>query len=418
MLTPREASARILQEIRPLEAERAPAIESVGRVATKAAVAGVNIPPWNNASMDGYAVRSGNIAGATPENPVRLSVVAEIPAGSFAPRALADGEAMRIMTGAPVPDEADSVIRIEDTDGGLKSVAIRDARDAGRNVRAAGEDFCVGDSLMEPGTEITPALLGVLMSAGIGEVFVHRRPKVTILSSGDELVMLDGFDKVRAGKRIVSSNSYTLPALVREAGAEPRDLGIAKDTRESLTEKLKQANGADLIVTSAGVSVGDLDYTRDVFESLGGKQIFWKVSIRPGAPLAFGTLEGVPWIGLSGNPVSAVVTFELFVRPVIRKLLGHSLLFRRPIRVRLEGDVTINAELTHFLRCVVSRGANGEYSARLTRSQSSASLSSLAAANALLVVPPTGKINRAGSYLAAIPLHDYPFELQELELEA
>src|SRR5438045_527093 len=169
-------------------------------------------------------------------------------------------------------------------------------------------------------------------------------------SARDELVTIEKFSEVQSGKRIVSTNSYTLPALVRDAGGEPIDLGIAADTPESLREKLEQAKGCDLIITSAGISVGDADYTRDVFASLGGKQKFWKVRIRPGAPLAFGDLNGVPWLGLSGNPVSAVVTFELFARPVVRKMCGHKMLFRRPIPVTLEDPVSIAAELTHFLR--------------------------------------------------------------------
>ena len=230
----------------------------------------------------------------------------------------------------------------------------------------------------------------MLLSAGVTEVAVHRRPKVAIISSGDELVMIDGFAQVRDAKRILSTNSYTLPALVRDAGGEPLDFGIAADTPEALREKLEQARGCDLIITTAGISVGDADYTRDVFAALGGKQKFWKVKIRPGAPLAFGTLNDTPWLGLSGNPVSAVVTFELFARPLIRRMLGHSHLFRRPLAVKIEEDVSIAADLTHFLRATVTRSGNG-YSARVTRSQSSASLSSLAAANALLVVPPTEK---------------------------
>lgn len=416
MLSPREAAGRILEEIRPLPAERAATIECVGRVLAETVHASLGIPPWNNASMDGYAVSSADIATASEGKPARLPVVADIPAGKFAPRPLERGEAMRIMTGAPVPEGADSVIRIEDTDRGTERVEIRSARDSGRNVRPAGEDFRAGDTVAEAGDEITPALLGVLLSAGESIVPVHRKPRVALISSGDELVLIEDFEEVRAGRRIVSTNSYALPALVRDAGADATDLGIAKDTRDSLTEKLRAAYGSDLIVTSAGVSVGALDYTRDVFAALGGRQIFWKVRIRPGAPLAFGLLNGIPWIGLSGNPVSAVVTFELFVRPAIRKMLGHRMLFRRPIPVRLEEEVRLAAELTHFLRARIRRGESGEYTARLTRSQSSASLSSLASANALLVAPPDKQSYPAGSILNAIPLRDYPFELEVLSL--
>src|SRR6266542_69829 len=416
MLTPHEASARILEDALPLPAERISTSDSVGRVCAEEIVAGVTIPPWNNASMDGYAVRAKDVAKASDAEPVRLPVVAEIPAGQFPPRALAPGEAMRIMTGAPVPEGADSVIRIEDTDRGTQLVNIRDASDVARNVRPLGEDFRKGETLLSAGTAISPATLGVLMSAGVRDVIVHRRPKVGVLGSGDELVMVEQFAEVQAGRRIVSTNSYTLPALVRDAGGMPVGLGIAKDTPESLREKLAGAAGCDLIITSAGVSVGDHDHTRSVFAEMGGKEKFWKVKIRPGAPLAFGSLNGAPWVGLSGNPVSAVVTFELFVRPLMRRMLGHTLLFRRPIIATVEEDVRISADLIHFYRAVILRNADGAYTARLTRSQSSGSLSSLAAANALLIVPPEKKEYPRGSVLKALPLSDYPFELKELAL--
>jgi len=416
MLSPREASARILADIRSLAAESASTVDCAGRVIAQPVIATVSIPPWNNASMDGYAVRASDVTAATESATVTLPVVATIAAGKFPPRDLRAGEAMRIMTGAPVPAGADTVIRIEDTDGGTTAVVVRGARDAGRNVRSAGEDFEKGDILAPAGTEITPELIGVFLSTGATEVQVHRRPRVAIISSGDELVMAEDFAQVRDSKKIVSTNSYTLPALVRDAGGDPADLGIAADTKESLREKIEGARGCDLIITTAGISVGDADYTRDVFASLGARQNFWKIRIRPGAPLAFGDLNGTPWLGLSGNPVSAVVTFELFVRPVIRKMLGHTNLFRRPLEVTLEEDVSISADLTHFLRTVVSRRGDGELTARLTRSQSSASLSSLAAANALLVVPPEHKSYPRGSVLNALPIRHYPFELAELAL--
>jgi molybdopterin molybdotransferase len=415
VLTPGEASALILEDVRPLPSERVNTIDGNGRVLTEAVVASVTIPPWNNASMDGFAARAADVETASAEKPIQLPVVASIAAGQFPPRELRAGEAMRIMTGAPVPKGADSVIRIEDTDGGKDRVTIRSARDAGRNVRPAGEDFQKGETLASAGMSITPEMIGVLLSGGVSEINVHRRPRVAIISSGDELVTIEKFSEVRDGKKIVSTNSYTLPALVRDAGGDPIDLGIAADTPEALRENLEQARDCDLIITTAGISVGDADYTRDVFASLGGKQKFWKVKIRPGAPLAFGSLNDRPWLGLSGNPVSAVVTFELFARPMIRKMMGQKFLFRRPIPVTLEETVTIAADLTHFLRVIVSRSEKG-YSARLTRSQSSASLSSLASANALLVVPPERKSYPAGSAMSALPLRDYPFELTELAL--
>src|SRR4051812_24715282 len=265
MLSVEEASARILADIRPLDAETVALRHALGRVLFEDVTATVTMPPWSNSSMDGYAVRSADITPVMTKERVTLKVVATIPAGGVAPRALKRGEAMRIMTGAPVPEGADSAIRKEDTDGGLRKVEVRDARDVWKNIRPAGEDFQRGDVLAKRHVPIRPATVGVLASTGMAEVQVFRRPTVAIISSGNELVDLDKFFQVKAGKRIVSSNSYTLDSLTRVTGAIPIDLGIAADTRASLKRKLQAAEGADLILTSAGVSVGDLDHTRDVF---------------------------------------------------------------------------------------------------------------------------------------------------------
>ncbi|MEP6857668.1 MAG: gephyrin-like molybdotransferase Glp [Gemmatimonadales bacterium] len=389
MLRVEEASERILAEIRNLAAESVPLRAALGRVCAEDIAATVTMPPWSNSSMDGYAVRSADITPVMKGEPVTLRVVGTIAAGEFAPKALKRGQAMRIMTGAPLPGGADSVIRKEDTDGGEQRVEIREARDVWKNIRPAGEDYRSGDLLAKRGTPVKPALIGVLASSGVGQVQAFRRPRVAIISSGNELVDIDDFDEVLASRRIVSSNSYTLDALTRVAGGVPVDLGIAEDTRASLRRKLEKAGDCDLIITSAGVSVGDLDHTRDVFAALGGKQLFWKVKMRPGAPLAFGMLNGVPWLGLSGNPVSAMVSFELFVRPALRKMQGHTALFRRTVSVTLEEDVKISAKLTHFLRAYVTRHEDGTLTARLTGLQSSGALTSMAKANALLIVPET-----------------------------
>jgi molybdopterin molybdotransferase len=404
MLKIAEASERILADIRPLEIETVPLRQALGRVLAEDIVATVTMPPWSNSSMDGYAVRSADITPVMTGERVKLRVVGTIAAGDFAKRPLKRGEAMRIMTGAPVPDGADSVIRKEDTDGGSEKVEIRDARDVWKNIRPAGEDFQRGDSLAKPGFPIKPALLGVLASTGVREVKTFRRPRVAIISSGDELVEIEDFDEVVEGRRIVSTNSYTLEALTRVAGGMPVDLGIAADTKASLRRKLEGAEGCDLILTSAGVSVGDMDHTRDVFENLGGELKFWKVRMRPGAPLAFGLLNGVPWIGVSGNPVSAMVSFELFVRPALRKMQGHAALFRRTVIVTVEEEIRIAAKLTHLLRAIVTRAPDGSLTARLTGPQSSAALTSMARANALLIVPDTSPRVPKGSKLNALML--------------
>ncbi len=416
MLTVEEASARILAEVRSLDHEWVPLTAALGRVLAEEVLATVTMPPWSNSSMDGYAVRSADISPVLAGEPVKLKVVATIAAGGFAPRALKRGEAMRIMTGAPIPEGADSVVRKEDTDEGKQRVEIRDARDVWKNIRGSGEDYQRGDSLAKRGTPVRPALLGVLASSGIAKVEVFRRPRVAIVSSGNELVELEKFSEVEAGRRIVSTNSYTLSALTRVSGGEPVNLGIAADTRSSLRKKLKAATQCDLILSSAGVSVGDLDHTRDVFADLGGEQRFWKVKMRPGAPLAFGLLEGVPWIGMSGNPVSAMVSFELFVRPALRKMQGHTSLFRRVVPVTVDEELNISAKLTHFLRAIVTRHEDGQLTARLTGPQSSGALTSMARANALLIVPGHNQNVAKGSVLNAMLLDQSVDEYPVLKL--
>lgn len=406
MLTVPEASATILAEVHPLAPERVPLLDAVGRVLATPAVASYTLPHWDNSAMDGYAVRAADIAGASEAQPVMLDVLETVPAGGFPSRRIEAGQASRIMTGAPLPDGADSVVRVEDTDAGIARVAVRSDRDARRNVRPQGEDFRHGDVVINAWTPLASAQIGILASLGLGAVDVHRRPVVAIAGSGDELVDLDGFHEVLAGRKIVASNSYTLSALVREAGGIPLNLGNAGDTPESLRAVLSRGRGADLLVTSAGASVGEHDYTRTALESLGATLRFWRVRMRPGAPLGFGILDGMPWIGLPGNPVSAMVTFELFVRPVIRRMLGHRRLFRRPVPAVLEEPVRIGARLTHFLRAIVRVGEDGVTYARLTGPQGSGILTSMARANALLVVPEDRPRSEAGEQLNALPLSD------------
>lgn len=413
-----DAVTRIMNDVHALASESVPLLQAYGRVLARDVVSGVTLPPWDNSAMDGYAVRAADLVKV----PVTFRVTETVAAGRFASRSVGAGEAIRIMTGAPVPKGADSVVRVEDTDGGTERVEIRDARDLRKNVRPRGEDIVEGRVAISAGATLGAAQLGVLAAVGSAELDVVRAPRVAILTSGDELVELDRFDEVRAGKKIVSSNSYTLQALVRAAGGVPVYLGIAADTKESLREHLARARDCDLIITSAGVSVGEFDYVRDVLAELGADMKFWRVRMRPGAPLGFGLLGGKPWIGLPGNPVSSMVTFELFARPAIRKLRGHSRLFRRPMEVELEEPVTIHGELTHFLRVVVTPHANTPHdtphasrlssppasrlTARLTGPQGSGILTSMSLANALLIVPPDHARVAVGEILHALPLGD------------
>jgi molybdopterin molybdotransferase len=396
----------MLADVGPLGVERMMLSETLGRVLAADVVASVSLPPWDNASMDGFAVHADDVRGATAEHPAVLRVIETIAAGQRPTRPVAMGEAARIMTGAAVPAGADSVVRVEDSgpssDAGM--VTIVDDRDVLRNVRRRGEDVIEGARVLSAGTLIGPAHVGVLASLGEVQPSVCRRPRVAILATGDELVELDGFRAVRAGERIVSSNSYSIAAAVRAAGGEPVSLGVVPDDPRAIAERLQTARGCDMILTSGGVSVGDYDHVRRVIVSLGGEISLWRVRMRPGAPLAFGRLFGVPWFGLPGNPVSALVTFELFARPLLRVLGGHRRPHRRTIRVVLDEEVRLAAPLTHYLRATLADGADGTLHARLTGAQSSGMLTSMSNADALLILPPEPMIATAGSIVRAIPL--------------
>jgi molybdopterin molybdotransferase len=365
----------------------------------------LDIPAWTNSAMDGYAVRAEDVRGATAERPVRLTVVEELPAGRFPTRAIGAGECSRIFTGAPLPEGADGVIRQEDTDEGKDVVTILKDRDAGVNLRHVGEDVRKGATVLTAGTPLGPAHLGVLASLAVAQPLAYRRPRVAILGSGDEIVDIDQPEEILSGRKIASSNTHTLVALVRLAGGEPINLGIARDTPESFRTHLEHARDADLLVTTAGISVGEHDYVRSVLEEMGVTQRFWKLRMRPGAPVGFGLLGDVPWIGLPGNPVSTMVTFELFVRPAIRAMAGHALPFRRAVRVRAAEPIVLKPKLQHFLRAVVTPTGDG-FEARLTGPQGSGILTSMVKANALLVVPEGQHETPVGAGLAAILLDD------------
>ena len=410
-LTVREAAEAVLAELRPLESEAVPLDSALGRVLAADVLSPLDLPPWDNASMDGYAVRAADVRGARHDAPVALPVTETIAAGGMATSELAPGTAKRIMTGAPVPCGADSVIRIEDTDRGDERVLIVDPRDAGRNVRPRGEDLAQGAVAVPASTVIGPPQLGVLASVGARSVPVHRRPRIAVLSTGDELVDVDRFEEVLAGRRIVSSNSHTLRAAVTITGAEVIDLGICPDDRAALRASLERALEAkcDLLITSGGVSVGTFDFTREVLRELGATMRFWRVRIRPGGPLGFGLLGGIPWLGLPGNPVSAMVTFELFGRPAIRKLRGETRPFPHIFDAVMDEEVSIAAPLMHFFRATIRRDDAGVAHARLTGPQGSGLLTSMARADALVVVP-LEQYGRGpvpvGATLAAVPLGD------------
>jgi molybdopterin molybdotransferase len=408
VLTPTEAARLILQHVAALPAERRALREALDLVLAEDVASPIDLPAWDNSAMDGYAARAADVEGASPARKVSLAVIESVAAGQFPARLIGPGQATRIFTGAPLPGGADTVIRQEDTEGAEPGrVTVVAGRDAHKNVRHRGEDIRAGAVVLAAGTPLGPAQLGVLASIACATPLVHGAPRVAFLGSGDEIVDLDRADEILAGRKIATSNSYTLHALIRRAGGKPTDLGIARDTKESLREHLAGARDADLLVTTAGVSVGEHDLVRDVLTELGCDMKLWRIRMRPGAPLGFGLLGTTPWIGLPGNPVSTMVTFELFVRPVIRRLLGHRLPFRRTVPVCVGETITLGPKLRHFLRAVVTPdGAAGALTARLTGPQGSGILTSMARANALLIVPEDRPSVAAGETLTALLLDD------------
>jgi molybdopterin molybdotransferase len=392
---------------RPLPPEERPLGAALGLVLATDVVAPLDLPPWTNSAMDGYACLTTDVrAGAV------LRVVETVVAGQFPTRALGPGEATRLFTGAPLPTGADCVVRQEDTTTSGDRVTITDARDAGRNTRRAGEDVRKGETVLRRGTALGAAQLALLASLAHEPVAVHRPPVVAYLASGDELTTLDHTDEILAGRRIANSNAYALDALIRANGAVPRDLGLAADTRESLHEHLRAAPDADVLVTTAGVSVGEHDLVRAVLGELGYEILISRVRLRPGAPLGFGLCQGRPWVGLPGNPVSTMVTFELFVRPLIRRMLGHPLPFRRAVPVVTAEELTLGPRLQHFLRVVLTHDSGALPRARLTGPQGSGILSSMARADALLIIPEDQPHVPAGATLAALVLDD-PLHIAE-----
>jgi molybdopterin molybdotransferase len=400
-LTARDAALRILDAVRVQPSLRVPLDDAHGHVLAADVASPLDIPAHTNSAMDGYACRAMDVRGKAP---LTLRVVEQIPAGKFPSRTIGPGECARIFTGAPLPDGADGVVRQEDTDLGDPVVTIHKDRDAGMNFRRAGEDLKKGALALAGGALLGPAELGVLASLAVSSPMVVRRPRVGILGSGDEIVDVDHPEEILSGRKVASSNTHTLVALVKQAGGIPVDLGVARDTKQSLREHLERASDCDLLVTTAGISVGEHDLLRPVLEEMGGELRFWKLRMRPGAPVGFGMLRGIPWVGLPGNPVSTMVTFELFVRPAIRKMTGHGLPFRRSVPVRLGEQITLGPKLQHFLRGVVTEERDGAV-ARLTGPQGSGILTSMVKANALLVIPEGQHETPAGAVVNALPLH-------------
>jgi molybdopterin molybdotransferase len=403
MLDVDSALCHVLAAFSALSPEAAPLLEAAGRVLSEDVVARDNVPPFRNSAMDGYAVRAKDTTGATWGEPIVLPVYAHVAAGQAEVPPLVVGQAIRIMTGAPLPAGADAVVRFEETDasaGAKEQVRIFRPVKRFDNVREAGEDIPTGAKVLGRGHILGPPDLGLLASVGHGAVNVHRRPRVSILSTGDEVVMphlalTDG--------KIRDSNSFVLGAMAKSWGAEVRLHGIARDTIADLTGRLGEASGADLIVTSGGVSLGDFDFVKDVLRSEGEIAI-WQVRMKPGKPLAFGMLGETPLLGLPGNPVAAAVSFLVFGRPAIRRMLGVVNVEPPKVRVTTAEPIDNRGHRRHYVRVRLSPRQNGPAVATIAGEQGAGVLSSLAAADALLVVPEHMEKVPAGAILEAIPL--------------
>jgi molybdopterin molybdotransferase len=399
-----DALTRILQEVAPLPAERAALLDSLNRVLAEDIRAEVNLPPFANSSMDGYAVRAADVAGASRDHPVSLKISMDIPAGAAPERLLGQGEAARIMTGAPLPPGADAVVPVEQTDGRWtpgghetlpSTVQIYRSAQPAENVRQIGEDIRAGHVVLAVGTLLRAPEIGVLASLGYMYVPVIRQPRVAILSTGDELVDLD---QPQPPGKIRDSNSYTLAALVQTYHGFPIRLPIARDNLEDVRRRFHEAleQHPDLILSSAGVSVGAFDVVRAVLDEL-GKIEFWRINLRPGKPLAYGSIQSVPFFGLPGNPVSAMVTFDIFVRPVLCRM-GSRAEHTPTIDVITGEDIRSDGRRS-YLRVKLTPHENGQLIAHLTGTQSSGVLTSMVQADGLLIVPEGLTLVPAGSPL-------------------
>ena len=378
-----EARAIILSKIKTRGVEKVSLNDALGRILAEDIIARRDNPPMDNSAMDGYAVIAADIQSATPDHPVKLEVVDSVPAGAVAQVTLKNHQAIRIMTGAPIPQGADAVLMQEDTDKNGSGILAKDKADIGENIRLAGEDVKTGDLVIQKGAAITPAQIGMMAVVGRSSIQVSQRPTVAILSTGDEIMELDENPE---GPCIYNSNGYMLAAQIRSAGGIPCYLGIAKDDEKDLMEKMDWALKCDIVVSSGGVSVGDYDLVKATLKKMGNEMAFWKVAMKPGKPLAFGTIGEVPILGLPGNPVSSFVSFEQFARPAIKKMMGARDVLPRTIQAKLTRTVRKKTGRLHFMSAIVSWG-QGEHTVTPAEEQGSGVLKSTVHANGLLVFP-------------------------------
>ncbi len=402
MISIEEARTRVLVEALPLSVETRSLVQVQGLVLAEDIVAGINVPPFDNSGMDGFALQAADIVDATVDEPAILRITETLAAGYVASRPVAAGEAVKIMTGAPVPEGADAVVQSELTEERGQEVRVFEAVKRGKNIRRAGEDVKSGDQVLAAGTVLGPAEIGVLASLGRPEVQVYRMPRVAILSTGSELVEVD---QPLGPGQIRNSNSYSLRAQCRQLGIEATALGIVPDDYEATRDLIEQGLEYDVLLTSGGVSVGEFDFVKDVQDELGVERRLWGVAMKPGKPLVFGVRGRTLVFGLPGNPVSAMVSFELFVRPALLRLMGYVRTTRRPYRAIISEDVSSADGRTYVVR-VRAWLEDGQWHVSSTGPQGSGILRSMVGANGLAFVPggPTGV--RAGEEVDLLLLRE------------
>jgi molybdopterin molybdotransferase len=395
-----EAQDIVLSCVHPLGVEKVDLLSALHRVCAEDIIAQRDIPLTDNAAMDGYAVQHGDIEGVTFERPVLLDVLEVLPAGKTPQHQVTPGTAMKIMTGASLPLGVDTVVQVEHTNASDTQVVIYRAPQCGSNLRRRGEDIRQGECILPRQTRLRPAELGVLASVGQAQVLVYQRPRVAILATGDEIA--DPGDPDTSGK-IINSNSYTLAGQVLDAGGLPLLLGVAPDNRAVMLQRLASGLRTDVLITSGGVSVGEFDYVRQCLDTLGFAVRFWTVALRPGSPATFGMVGQVPVFSLPGNPVASMITFELFVRPALLKMTGHTQLFRPRLEAVLQDEVHKRPGVRTLLRGILHQEA-GHTTVTTTGPQGSGMLRSMSLANCLIDIPEEAEHLGRGATVEVLPL--------------
>jgi molybdopterin molybdotransferase len=398
-----EALKLILNQISPLPGEEVGVLQAVGRVLGEEVRARRSVPPFANSAMDGYAVRWEDVAQACEANPVRLRVLESVPAGYVARGRVLEKTAIKIMTGAPLPRGADTVVRVEHTEVVGDSVRVKRVDGRGSHIREAGEDIAKGQIILEKGKVLTPADIGLLASVGRSRARVYRKPTVGLVSTGDELQQVD--ERPQPGK-IVNSNSYTLAAAIQEAGAIPVTLGIVRDKRKRLAAVFKRALRSDAVITSGGISMGDYDLVKEALGDIGVAMQFWHVAQKPGHPMVFGRIGKKPVFGLPGNPVSSTVSFLLYARPALLKMMGHKNLFLPVIQATLEHEIQTSRGVKEFIRCRIRHEGERSFVSS-TGAQGAGMLRSLSLAQGLIVAGEEQTFLEKGSQVPVILINHH-----------